>query len=235
MSSLRGAAGYASTARHGIRSRAWGGGCRAGGAPGAAAYRVEKCVAALSGGPTAVLDPAAWRAAPGAAATFMLGASERSVHTRGSETAARRGGRFSAEVTLLFSLSNEPWLKYSVAAVADRGLKRAAWTSARMRREVLFLETRSERFQLHWEGLSVPDDAAAQVLDAYTFAKCVQPLDLGATRAAGVPLPASAVRPLARGVAWEAIRWGLTGVSVAGVHYPVIRLLFLPTAKPEAA
>ena len=52
-------------------------------------------------------------------------------------------GRARAQVTVLYSLANEPWLKYSMAAVADRGLRPSAWTSARLARggEVLYMET----------------------------------------------------------------------------------------------
>jgi hypothetical protein len=53
-----------------------------------------------------------------------------------------------AEATVVYSLSNEPWLKYSPAAVADRGLAPKNWTSARLRSEVLFFETARERYQV---------------------------------------------------------------------------------------
>ncbi len=192
----------------------------------------------MSNGTQAALDPSASRGTPAACPTFMLGASERGVHTRGSADSGRRGGRYVSEVTLQFSHTNEPWLKYTVAGVADRGLKRAAWTSARMRKEVLYLETARGRYELAWEGL-LPSGASlsaeeAASLDAFTFSKCRgAPLDLDATRAAGVPLPKSALEVLARGVSWEAIKWGVTGVYVAGVHYPVVRILFMPAAKPQ--
>ena len=52
------------------------------------------------------------------------------------------------EVTIQYNLCNEPWLKYSMAAVADRGLKPSQWTSARLHKEVLFLETLRERYEL---------------------------------------------------------------------------------------
>ena len=39
------------------------------------------------------------------------------------------------EVTIQYNLCNEPWLKYSMAAVADRGLRPAQWTSARLHSE----------------------------------------------------------------------------------------------------
>ena len=40
-----------------------------------------------------------------------------------------------------YNLCNEPWLKYAIGAVADRGLKANHWTSARLSSDVLFVET----------------------------------------------------------------------------------------------
>ena len=54
------------------------------------------------------------------------------------------------EVTVLYNLCNEPWLKYSMAAVADKGFKKSQWTSARLRRDTLYLETKDGRYQLSW-------------------------------------------------------------------------------------
>ena len=45
------------------------------------------------------------------------------------------------EVTVQFNMCNEPWSKYSMQGVADRGLKPAQLTSARLHHEVLFVET----------------------------------------------------------------------------------------------
>ena len=52
------------------------------------------------------------------------------------------------EVTIQYNLCNEPWLKYSMAAVADRGLKPSQWTSARLHKEVIYLETQKQRYEL---------------------------------------------------------------------------------------
>ena len=38
------------------------------------------------------------------------------------------------EVTIQYNLCNEPWLKFSMAAVADRGLRHSQWTSGRLHR-----------------------------------------------------------------------------------------------------
>jgi len=235
---------FVSTSRHGIRSRAWG-------APppgnGLASFAVEKCVAAMSGGQAVTLDPGAWRASSSAAAqphggvsavpTFQLGASERGGHaTRGGGEGGRgRSSRYCAEVTLQYSLSNEPWLKYSLGVIADRGLKRSAWTSARLRQEVLFLETPHKRFQLAWDGLAAqqtahpPSGEQLAQLDAFTFAACRLPaLDVHEVQSLGVPLPAQRLEVLAKAQSWQSIVWGVAGVTVQGTHYPVCRLLFMP-------
>ena len=45
------------------------------------------------------------------------------------------------EVTVMFNLVNEPWLKYNMAAVADKGLKPHEWTSAKLHSHVMYLES----------------------------------------------------------------------------------------------
>ena len=44
-------------------------------------------------------------------------------------------------LALQYNLCNEPWLKYTLSAIADRGLKSSQWTSSRLMDEVLLLET----------------------------------------------------------------------------------------------
>ncbi len=41
-----------------------------------------------------------------------------------------------------YNLANEPWLKYSLAAVADRGLRPSLWSASRVHEEALYFETR---------------------------------------------------------------------------------------------
>lgn len=47
-----------------------------------------------------------------------------------------------------YNLCNEPWLKYTMTAVSDRGLKPSQWTAARLHSEVLYLETHHQRYEL---------------------------------------------------------------------------------------
>ncbi len=51
-------------------------------------------------------------------------------------------------MSIQYNLCNEPWLKYTLSAIADRGLKRTHWTSSRLLDEVLLLETASVRYQI---------------------------------------------------------------------------------------
>jgi hypothetical protein len=61
-----------------------------------------------------------------------------------------------------YNLCNEPRIKYSMAAVADRGLKPSQWTSARLRGEVMVLETHRARYELSRNA--PPPDAPAEAL-----------------------------------------------------------------------
>ncbi|XP_058110960.1 uncharacterized protein LOC131253823 isoform X2 [Magnolia sinica] len=66
---------------------------------------------------------------------------------------ALRQQRFVREVTIQYNLCNEPWVKYSLSIVADKGLKKPLYTSARLKKgEVLYLETHSNRYELCFNG-----------------------------------------------------------------------------------
>lgn len=55
-----------------------------------------------------------------------------------------------AQVTVQYNLCNEPWVKYSMAGVADRGLAPSLWSSARLHHHTLYLETH------RWESVPSP-------------------------------------------------------------------------------
>lgn len=78
--------------------------------------------------------------------TFAPYHIERQVNTRATAAGGRH--RPLQEVSLQYSLCNEPWLKYTFVNIADRGLKPSLWTSSRLQDEVVYFETRTERFQL---------------------------------------------------------------------------------------
>ncbi|KAD3336658.1 hypothetical protein E3N88_32177 [Mikania micrantha] len=71
---------------------------------------------------------------------------ERTMTTRAAASNALPQQRFVREVTLHYNLYNEPWIKFSISAIADKGLKKPSFTSARLKKgEVLYLESPTRR------------------------------------------------------------------------------------------
>ncbi|KAG8080589.1 hypothetical protein GUJ93_ZPchr0007g4573 [Zizania palustris] len=81
------------------------------------------------------------------------GGVERTMTTRAAASNALRQQRFVREVTIQYNLCNEPWLKYSISIVADKGLKKTLYTSTRLKKgEVIYLETHYNRYELCFGG-----------------------------------------------------------------------------------
>ncbi|RWR92655.1 zinc finger CCCH domain-containing protein 13 isoform X2 [Cinnamomum micranthum f. kanehirae] len=80
---------------------------------------------------------------------------------------ALRQQRFVREVTIQYNLCNEPWVKYSISMVADKGLKKPLYTSARLKKgEVLYLETHSNRYELCFNGEKAVSNGMATISEA---------------------------------------------------------------------
>jgi len=144
--------GYSSSYRNGMRSRAWGrqemkGDQGAAADTNSCAFEIEGCRVIKSSGQSVDLMPVENSALP-IMPTFALAATEKLVITRASSQSGNRQQRCAQEVTLQYNLCNEPWMRYGVGVVADRGLKHSQWTSARLMKEVLYLETKTMRYEL---------------------------------------------------------------------------------------
>lgn len=72
--------------------------------------------------------------------TFVPASNDRTVATRSTTATAERRQRTLPEHIFMFNLSSEVCMKYTMFAVADRGLKPWQWTSARLHNEVMYLE-----------------------------------------------------------------------------------------------
>ncbi|XP_038981600.1 zinc finger CCCH domain-containing protein 13-like isoform X2 [Phoenix dactylifera] len=130
--------GYASTLRNNVRSRAWGAGI-------GCSFHVERCCIVKKGGGTIDLEPCLTHTSA-VEPTLAPVSVERTMTTRSAASNALRQQRFAREVTVQYNLCNEPWLKYSINVVADKGLKKPLYTSARLKKgEVLYLETHFSR------------------------------------------------------------------------------------------
>lgn len=215
---------YPSASRHSIRSRAWGAsleGC---------SFRVERAWLVTAKGATVPLEAGA-EGAPTMAATFSPGSLHRSGTTRAASSTVDRRQRHMQEVTVQYNLCNEPWTKYSMAIVADRGLLPSQWTSARLHRLVLYVETHRHRYELSRVPPDSEDDTKE---DKYRWGRCSAPLSAAAMKEEGTPLLASHLREVVSDLSWGDLQWGPTGVHVAsktsGVSqfFALARAHFLP-------
>ncbi|CAO2836538.1 unnamed protein product [Amaranthus hypochondriacus] len=240
---------YISTLRNNVRSRAWGAaiGC---------SYRVERCCIMKKGGGTIDLEPCLTYTSA-IEPTLAPVAVERSMTTRAAASNALRQQRYVREVTIQYNLCNEPWIKYSISVVADKGLKKPLYTSARLKKgEVLYLETHTRRYELCFTGEKIVKSASVSqaheaesdksqnhvhssngeksavegdnmVVDMFRWSRCKKPLPQKVMRTIGIPLPAEHVEVLEENLDWEDVQWSQTGVWVAGKEYPLARVHFL--------
>lgn len=207
---------YFSKARF-VKSRAWSSsneGC---------SYEVHKCWLVTRVGTVIELRPCVDEV-PAPYPTVLPQGADRQVQTRTGK------GKQSQEVTVQFNLCNEPWLKYTLSAIADKGLKPASFTAARLHHEVLFLETHRERYQICSAGSAGEGDALKEV---YTLARCKAPLPITLLRKVGVPMPAELVEVVESGVEWEELKWGVASMHVRGKEIPVKRMQFISMEKPK--
>ncbi|CAM8947151.1 unnamed protein product [Rhodiola kirilowii] len=218
---------YVSTSRNNIRSRSWG--------PSSdCSYRVEKCCAVKREGGSIDLEPCL-------------------AHSTVEGTLAPA----AVPEVIMYNLCNEPWLKYSLSVVADKGLKKSLYTSARLKMgEVLYGETHSKRYelcfsrekavkttlapppQLHGEAVSSQNhnkgershmdiDSDSIIIDTFRWSRCWRPLPQSLMLSVGIPLPSEHVEVIEDNLDWEDIKWSQSGVWIAGKEYPLVRVHFL--------
>jgi len=199
---------YAGSERNGLRSQSWSG------PHTGASYKVERCLQHTAGSlPPAelsMLRPGPSRQIPGSLNPQTPGPGQSFVVP-------------AAANMVVFNLSNEPCYKYSLALVADQGTEPSRWTSSRLRREALYLESRHRRFELARTGQKGEYDTyrLSQVPRASS-------MDRRAMEAKGVPLPAETVKVLHDDLDWEECTWGPCFLRVRGLEYPLVRLQFMP-------
>lgn len=242
---------YISTLRNNVRSRAWGAaiGC---------SYRVERCCIVKKGGGTIDLEPCLTHTST-VEPTLAPVVVERTMTTRAAASNALRQQRFVREVTIQYNLCNEPWIKYSISAVADKGLKKPLYTSARLKKgEVLYLESHACRYELCFTGEKMVKstshahemeteklqthvlhstngersamDGDSVMIDVFRWSRCKKPLPQIYMRSIGIPLALEHLEVLEENLDWEDIQWSQTGVWIAGKEFPLARVHFLSLA-----
>ena len=110
------------------------------------------------------------------------------------------------------------------ALLVRTGTDKERWTSTRLRREALYLESATQRFELSLaRGGSGP-------YDKYNLSEVSVPheMDARAVEAAGVPLPGKKTVVMEVGLDWEELVWGPSYVRVRGNELSCLRMLYVP-------
>lgn len=211
---------YVSVPRNSIRSRAWNSpteGC---------SYSVEKAWVVTRNGNSYDLTSISGHEGNLHAVipTFTPSRHERMV-TRSSLGPAGKQKQ-NQEAAVVFSLSNDPWMKYSVQSICDQGLKPHDRTSARLHSQVMFLETNKERYEISKTETKNGEEK-------YCFAKCRNILSSKEMRTIGIPLPENEKDMIEEKLLWEEIEWSVNAVAVRGKSYPIVRVHFMEIQASE--
>ncbi|KAK4354157.1 hypothetical protein RND71_026351 [Anisodus tanguticus] len=190
---------YISTLRNNVRSRAWGAviGC---------SYQVERCHVVKKGGGTIDLETCLTHSLT-LEPTLAPVSVERTMTTRAAASNALRQQKFVREVTIQFNLCNEPWMKYSISVVADKGLKKPLFTSLS---GDPFAEATSALPETDGEKNVV--DGENIMVDVFKWSCCKKPLPQKLMRSVGIPLLVEHAEVLEENLEWEDIQWSQTGV-----------------------
>ncbi|KAL8159146.1 hypothetical protein V2J09_000683 [Rumex salicifolius] len=240
---------YVSSLRNNVRSRAWGAGI-------GCSYRVERCFLVKKGCEPREIERSLTHSST-IEPTLAPVAVERTMTTRAAASNALRQQRFVREVTLQYNLCNEPWIKYTINVVADKGLKKPMFTSARLKKgEVLYMETHFHRFELCFLAEKVMktgstsqsheieadnksqnqishavngerSNADGEVVDVFRFSRCKKNLPQGVMKQYGIPLPVDLLEVVEDNLDWEDVLWSQTGVWIGGKEYQLARVHFM--------
>lgn len=110
-------------------------------------------------------------------------------------------------VTIMYNAENDPCYKYDLGLIGDGDISPEQWTSARLEREVLFLEDKiGTRYKLSRES-----DTKGGIL-TYCFSR--------------INISNGKEESLFRKLDWDNVEWGSSFVRVKGDDFPVDRMWF---------
>jgi len=113
--------------------------------------------------------------------------------------------RFLSNVTIVFGLSSQPAVKYTINSVSDRGYEQNGLTSTRLKKgEKLILETGDAKYELKYDSNT----------DKYIWSAFEEKDG------------ALSVTPLNSDLEWSEIKWGQESVVVRDTEYKLTLTFF---------
>eukprot|EP00697_Spironema_sp_BW2_P014948 gnl/Spiro4/5614_TR2861_c0_g1_i1.p1 gnl/Spiro4/5614_TR2861_c0_g1~~gnl/Spiro4/5614_TR2861_c0_g1_i1.p1 ORF type:complete len:475 (-),score=111.29 gnl/Spiro4/5614_TR2861_c0_g1_i1:128-1552(-) len=144
------------------------------------------------------------------------------------------------EYQIQFNFSNDPCLKYALSLVNDHN-NGQKYTSQRLKTEVLFLETDSDRYELAHVGTRLLASATGvqTTFDSYCLSRVLDPRSLPREQLLQLRLPLCVhhkdrIAVVYEWLDWDELQWGPTGVLVrASLPLVVRRIQFVPVTSEK--
>jgi hypothetical protein len=124
---------------------------------------------------------------------------------------------YYTEFNMVFNLSFEMWLAYSLPAICDKGRDFKDFTSYRLKKNVLYIETSNQRFEISLNFMDHNnDDYLFEEYETYKIAEVLDPIekDNDFMREEKIPLDDKYVKVLFNMVDWHDLLWGENSLKI---------------------
>ena len=124
---------------------------------------------------------------------------------------------YYTEFNMVFNLSSEMWLAYSLPAICDKGRDFKDFTSYRLKKNVLYIETPSQRFEISLNFMDHNnDDYLFEEYETYKIAEVLDPItkDNDFMREEKIPLNDKYVKVIFNMVDWHDLLWGENSLKI---------------------
>ena len=124
---------------------------------------------------------------------------------------------YYTEFNMVFNLSFEMWLAYSLPAICDKGRDFKDFTSYRLKKNVLYIETANQRFEISLNFMDHNnDDYLFEEYETYKIAEVLDPIekDNDFMREEKIPLDDKYVKVLFNMVDWHDLLWGENSLKI---------------------
>ena len=124
---------------------------------------------------------------------------------------------YYTEFNMVFNLSSEMWLAYSLPAICDKGRDFKDFTSYRLKKNVLYIETPNQRFEISLNFMDHNnDDYLFEEYETYKIAEVLEPItkDNDFMREEKIPLNDKYVKVIYNMVDWHDLLWGENSLKI---------------------
>lgn len=124
---------------------------------------------------------------------------------------------YYTEFNMIFNLSYEMWLAYSLPAICDKGRDYKGYTSWKLKNKVLYIETTEKRYEISLNVLVHKDDEFLfEEFELFNFSEVKDPIekDNDFMLKTSIPLSEEYTIPIYEKVDWAEFLWGETALKV---------------------